>query len=55
MGDGAPRLGRRARTDGRLAAAAAEARSRGWPVTGGATGDHQDIATSPERVAELLR
>jgi hypothetical protein len=35
--------------------AAAEARRRGWPVTGGPDGEHLDIATFPARVAELLR
>ena len=35
--------------------AAAEARARGWPVTGNATGEHLDVATSPARVADLLR
>ena len=35
--------------------AAAEARARGWPVTGNADGEHLDVATSPARVADLLR
>jgi hypothetical protein len=35
--------------------AAAEARARGWPVAGDADGGHLDIATSPARVADLLR
>jgi hypothetical protein len=35
--------------------AAAEARSRGWPVTGGSGGAHLDVATAPGRVADLLR
>jgi hypothetical protein len=33
---------------------AAEARARGWPVVGGGTGGHLDVATAPERVAALL-
>ncbi|SOC50528.1 hypothetical protein SAMN05660748_3278 [Blastococcus aggregatus] len=35
--------------------AAAEARARGWPVTGDGGGHHLDVATSPERVVERLR
>jgi hypothetical protein len=35
--------------------AAAEARRRGWAVTGGSDGAHLDIATDPARVADLLR
>jgi hypothetical protein len=35
--------------------AAAEARARGWPVAGDPTGSHLDVATDPERVADLLR
>jgi hypothetical protein len=34
--------------------AAAEARDRGWPVTGDGAGDHLDAATAPERVADLV-
>ena len=34
---------------------AAEARRRGWPVTGGSEGAHLDVATAPARVADLLR
>jgi len=34
--------------------AAAEAQARGWPVTGGPDGAHLDVATDPERVADLL-
>jgi hypothetical protein len=34
---------------------AAEARRRGWPVTGGPDGAHLDVATAPDRVADLLR
>jgi hypothetical protein len=34
--------------------AAAEARARGWPVTGDGAGAHLDIATDPSRVAALL-
>ncbi len=34
--------------------AAAEARARGWPVSGGPDGAHLDVATDPERVADLL-
>jgi hypothetical protein len=34
--------------------AAAEARTRGWPVVGGPDGAHLDIATEPWRVADLL-
>lgn len=34
--------------------AAAEARSRGWPVTGDAGGAQLGIATSPARVAGLV-
>lgn len=34
--------------------AAAEARARGWPVAGDGTGGHLDVATDPERVADLL-
>jgi hypothetical protein len=34
--------------------AAAEARSRGWPVAGGSGGAHLDVATDPVRVADLL-
>jgi hypothetical protein len=35
--------------------AAAEARRRGWPVTGGPEGGHLDVATAPGRIADLLR
>jgi hypothetical protein len=35
--------------------AAAEARERDWPVVGGPDGAHLDIATAPDRVADLLR
>jgi hypothetical protein len=35
--------------------AAAEARDRGWPVTGGPEGGHLDVANTPARVADLLR
>jgi hypothetical protein len=35
--------------------AAAEARSRGWPVVGGPEGAHLDVATAPGRVVDLLR
>jgi hypothetical protein len=35
--------------------AAAEARRRNWPVTGGPDGAHLDVATAPDRVADLLR
>jgi hypothetical protein len=34
--------------------AAAEARHRGWPVSGGPDGAHLDVATDPVRVADLL-
>jgi hypothetical protein len=34
--------------------AAAEARTRGWPVAGGPDGAHLDVATDPVRVAGLL-
>jgi hypothetical protein len=34
--------------------AAAEARARGWAVTGSRDGNHLDVATDPERVADLL-
>lgn len=34
--------------------AAAEARARGWPVSGGPDGAHLDVATDPVRVADLL-
>ena len=34
--------------------AAAEARARSWPVSGGADGAHLDVATQPERIADLL-
>jgi hypothetical protein len=34
--------------------AAAEARTRGWPVAGGPDGAHLDVATDPVRVADLL-
>jgi hypothetical protein len=33
---------------------AAEARARGWPVSGGPDGAHLDVATDPVRVADLL-
>jgi hypothetical protein len=33
---------------------AAEARARGWEVTGGPGGAHLDVATDPARVADLL-
>jgi hypothetical protein len=33
---------------------AAEARTRGWPVVGGAAGSHLDVATDPGRIAALL-
>jgi hypothetical protein len=33
---------------------AAEARARGWKVVGDGAGGHLDVATEPERVAELL-
>jgi hypothetical protein len=32
----------------------AEARSRGWPVVGDDSGDHLDVTTAPEHVADLL-
>jgi hypothetical protein len=35
-------------------ASAAEARARGWPVTGDGDGSHLDVATEPGRVAALL-
>jgi hypothetical protein len=34
--------------------AAAKARSRAWPVSGGSDGAHLDVATHPARVADLL-
>jgi hypothetical protein len=34
--------------------AAAEARARGWPVTGDGRGGHLDVATVPARVADLV-
>ncbi len=35
-------------------AAAAGARTRGWPVVGDGSGAHLDVATDPARVADLL-
>jgi hypothetical protein len=34
--------------------AAAEARSRGWPVVGNGSGGHLDVVSDPARVADLL-
>jgi hypothetical protein len=34
--------------------AAAEARARGWPVTGSGAGSHLDVATDPVGVADLV-
>jgi hypothetical protein len=34
--------------------AAAEARTRGWPVVGDGSGAHLEVATDPARVADLL-
>ena len=35
-------------------AAAAAARTRGWPVTGNGGGTHLDVATDPARIAGLI-
>jgi len=34
--------------------AAAEARTRGWPVAGDGSGAHLDVATDPARIADVL-